>query len=901
MSLYKGLGLIIRKKIKTQMKTMKRFILIILIAGVSALLGKAQTYKMQRVQMQTRWAKEVGPIHTQDLYPRPHLQRTKWQNYNGLWDYAITEKDADRPTKMNGKILVPYPIESALSGVKKPLLPDQNLWYHRTISKPKYKTGEKVILHFGAVDWQATVYVNGTEIGGHRGGYTAFSFDITRMLKNGPNDIDVKVFDPTNQGVGPHGKQTLNPANIYYTSSSGIWQTVWLEVVPEVHIEGLVITPDVDKGVINLMVNSNLKSGKFTAIVQSESGALKQVQGNVGVNIAIPIKDAKLWSPDDPFLYDLEVTLGKDKVKSYFGMRKIAIQKDEKGVDRIFLNNKYTFNLGTLDQGFWPDGLSTAPTDEALQFDIKAIKAMGFNTIRKHIKVEPARWYYYADKLGVMVWQDLVNPNQFLPEGGKEAFEEQGVEMLTQLHNYPSITTWVLFNEKWGQYDQARLTKWLKDKDPSRIVNGHSGEYLYVNKELRSPSPDAYINADMTDVHSYPNPMLSIKQKGKAQVCGEFGGVGVPVPGHQWDDLTGWGYIQVSPKELDAKYSSMVDQLVQMEKEGLSASIYTQPFDVEGEENGLMTYDREIIKIPVKRLREIHVKLINLGSKGFRLEPNFKIAEDIDPNDTDDRYSELIVQFEKGKRDSAFLRRLVLMARRKQDQSSVTKYSKAYISHLKQLYSIENLKFIAGITKSSQDPGFQMFLNESARINNVFGRNVSESKTRTIIGKEEIEPYLKGPNANPDWNNIEKTVIDKYGAIGEEKVNGARMVWASEKGDWKTFGKYYALYFKTALTRSEYHINNISWTVFEKIDDPEILAIAVNVTKYNMDTFAKNDPNDIDTYANLLYKAGQKDEAIQWEQKAVELSNNGKEFQETMRKMLAGLPTWPEKNNKYIK
>jgi beta-galactosidase/beta-glucuronidase len=308
-----------------------------------------------------------------------------------------------------------------------------------------------VKLNFGAVDYEATVYINGSEAGKHDGGYTEFSFDITALLKDGVNEIVIKVFDPTDQGVGQHGKQLLTPANIYYTPTSGIWQTVWLEKVPVKSINSLTITPDVDKSLVNVTVNSNTNS-KVALIVDG-----KTIKSIANKQIAIPIKNPKLWTPGNPNLYDLTVKMGNDEVKSYFGMRKVSIGKDEKGVDRIMLNNKAYYNLGILDQGFWPDGLYTAPTDDALAFDIKAIKTMGFNTIRKHIKVEPARWYYWADKLGMLVWQDMVNPNQSLPEGSKVAFEKGCQEELTQLHNYPCITTWILFNEKWGQYDQKRL------------------------------------------------------------------------------------------------------------------------------------------------------------------------------------------------------------------------------------------------------------------------------------------------------------------------------------------------------------------------------------------------------------------------------------------------------------
>jgi hypothetical protein len=589
------------------MKLTAKKTLLLALALSGSIVGYSQNWKIQNIPIQSRWAKEVTPNNALKEYPRPQLVRGNWENLNGLWEYAIVKDGAVKPAKFDGKILVPYPLESALSGVRKAILPSQNLWYKRKLTVAA-KPGEKVLLHFGAVDWQATVYLNGREIAGHKGGYTEFSIDITKYLKSGENELAVKVYDPTDRGTGPHGKQVLNPESIYYTPTSGIWQTVWLEKVPTVYISSLKLAPDIDKGSLNLQVNTNLKLAGYSIEARADGWA---INGMPGVAINMPIKHASLWSPEDPYLYHLSVRLmynGKvvDTVGSYFGMRKISIAKDENGTDRIFLNNKPYFNLGTLDQGFWPDGLYTAPTDEALSFDIKAIKAMGFNTIRKHIKVEPARWYYWADKLGMLVWQDMVNPNQSLREGSKPQFEKESAAIMAQLHNYPSIVTWVLFNEKWGQYDQERLTKWMKLNDPSRLVNGHSGEYLYVNGELRSPSPNAYVAADITDVHAYPNPMISIKQPGKAQVVGEFGGIGVFIPNHQWLTGSAWGYIQEKQGALKAKYGLMLDQLDSLKKLGLSGSIYTQPFDVEGEQNGLMTYDREVIKVPFAELRKLH-------------------------------------------------------------------------------------------------------------------------------------------------------------------------------------------------------------------------------------------------------------------------------------------------------
>lgn len=749
-----------------------------------ALYSSAQEqYKLQPVAIQTRWAKDVSPVNALKEYPRPLLVRDNWTNLNGLWDYVITAKDAAKPAVFDGQILVPYPLESALSGVKKTLQPNQNLWYKRSFDKPALKAGERVNLNFGAVDYEATVYVNGTQAGVHEGGYSEFSFDITSVLRDGTNEIIVKVFDPTDQGIGPHGKQVLNPQNIYYTPTSGIWQTVWLETVPQNYISSLTITPDVDKQIVNVTVNSATNR----AVALTVDG--KTIKGTANKQIAVPVKDAKLWTPAHPNLYDLTVKLGNDEVKSYFGMRKVSIGKDDKGVDRIMLNNKPYYNLGTLDQGFWPEGLYTAPTDEALAFDIKAIKAMGFNTIRKHIKVEPARWYYWADKLGMLVWQDLVNPNQGLPEGAKAAFEKGSKEELTQLHNYPCITTWVLFNEKWGQYDQKRLTKLVKQTDPSRILNGHSGELLYVNEQLRSPSPDAYVDADVTDVHAYPDPMMSIKQPGKAQVCGEFGGIGVFIPDHQWLTGSAWGYIQEKPAGLKAKYTIMQQHLQLFEQEGLSGSIYTQPFDVEGEQNGLMTYDRAVIKIPFAELRKIHRRL----NPDMGTIPDVT-AEDADLSEPGLKYSAMLDDYIKGNRDAAFLKKMAMMATQAGDKRGAVLAGNAYIGGLKQPLSKDDIQNVSQFTKSTKDPGFALMVNDSTAFKEVLGDRKYTTSLMNMIYHGEMEALINaGPN--PDWQLISEKV-KPFGEPGEEILLRAKTVAFYNKQDWDNYVPAASAYLK---------------------------------------------------------------------------------------------------------
>jgi hypothetical protein len=760
--------------------TGKHLLLATAICSIGMQLNAQQGYKMQPVAIQSRWAKEVNPQNALTAYPRPQLERKNWQNLNGLWEYAITTANEQVPYNFDGQILVPYPLESALSGVKKSLLPDERLWYRRKINITP-GSGERTLLHFGAVDWQTKVYLNGKEVGSHTGGYTAFTIDITAAVKPGENILVLKVYDPSDRGVGPHGKQVLNPANIYYTPSSGIWQTVWLEKVPTDYITGLNITPDIDKGQLDVTVNA--PTGYTVEAVALKAGSeVARIKGSSGIKLQLKIPDAVLWSPAIPFLYDLSIRLLKgskavDEVKSYFGMRKISIGKDEKGVDRILLNNKPYFNLGTLDQGFWPDGLYTAPTDEALSFDIKVIKAMGFNTIRKHIKVEPARWYYWADKLGILVWQDMVSPNHGLPEGAKAAFEQQCKETLVQLQNYPSITTWVLFNEKWGQFDQQRLTEWIKRTDPSRLVNGHSGEYLYVNDKLRSPSPNAYISADLTDVHSYPNPMNAIRMPGKAQVLGEFGGIGVFIPDHQWNMSSAWGYILEKPAALKSKYAIMNQHLQLLQRQGLSASIYTQPFDVEGEQNGLLTYDRQVVKIPFAEIRKIHASLNpDLGNL-----PEVA-AEDADLTEPAAIYSALLQEYIDGKREPVFLRKLAMMAVQAGDKEGAAMAGDDYFALMKQPYSEEDLRYVMQVTGSTRDTGFSIIRNNVEAIDKAMGARQAAIKMMNLIYQDLIAPAVPDAGANPDWSAIYANV-KSYGAPGEEIFLRAKTIYLLNKQD----------------------------------------------------------------------------------------------------------------------
>lgn len=848
------------------------------------------SWQMQPVNIQTRWAKEVNPQNVLPEYPRPQMVRNEWQNLNGLWEYAITSKDAPKPTQFNGQILVPFPLESALSGVKKALLPTQRLWYKRSIAKPDITGDERVLLHFGAVDWQATVYLNGKEIGGHTGGYQNFSFDITDALKDGNNELEVSVFDPTDQGINPHGKQVLNPQNIMYTASSGIWQTVWMETVPAAYINNIRITPDIDKGNLKLEVITAGKEGDYSVEAVASNG--KKVKGKPNTQLLLPVPNARLWSPDQPYLYNLNVKLlykGKvvDTIGSYFGMRKIEVKKDEKDVERLFLNNKYTYHLGVLDQGFWPEGLYTAPTDEALKFDIMAIRNMGYNTIRKHIKLEPARWYYHADKAGMLVWQDMVTCANDKQEA-KTQFEKENKENIAQLYNYPSIVIWVLFNEGWARYDQKRLTEWMKQTDPSRLVNGHSGE----NYDRGAPqdSSQKWASSDLTDIHDYPGPGIAPALPGKARVLGEWGGVRVATLKHQWNDMEGWGYIQVPASAFKAKYDSMIHSLDKLEDMGLSGSIYTEPFDVETEENGMMTYDREVIKVSAEDLRKIHSQILT-QAEGYAAAPGVFQAKIADTANPDLQYASLLQQFRNGKKDPEFVRELTLMATRLKDSKTVPELSTAYINSMADPFTFRNMTFIYLFTVSVKDPGFIIMLNNPQKSSDIMGESKIRNKLISIIFNDEIKQHVTGADAAPSWDELENRILPKYGSYGEEILLKSKSIHFLNKKDWKNFVSTTSLYidkYRREFTSDK--LNDYAWMIFENVSDTNILKSALIWSKYSIDDEML--PHRIDTYANLLLRLGKKEEAIKWEQKAVELQPGDAVFRETLEKMKKGEKTW---------
>ncbi|EEF63188.1 glycoside hydrolase family 2 protein [Pedosphaera parvula] len=554
----------------------------------------AEGWEVAKGPLMTRWAKEVNPTNAHPEYPRPQLVRADWLNLNGLWDYAITPGGTSEVKSYQGKILVPYPLESALSGVMKHLDETNKLWYRRTFTVPREWSDRHVRLNFGAVDWQTWIYVNGKEVGAHRGGYDAFSFDISEYLKReGEEEIEVAVMDPT-EGDQPRGKQSRKPEGIFYTPTSGIWQTVWLEPVSKVCIDNLKLVPDIDAQVLTVKagVNSLAENVMVEAVALAGGKEVGRVVGLANKELSLRINAPHLWTPQDPFLYDLQVTLRQggrkiDSVDSYFGMRKVSLRKDSRGITRIALNDVPIFQIGTLDQGFWPDGIYTAPTDEALRYDIEFLKQAGFNLTRKHVKVEPDRWYYWCDKLGLFVWQDMPSGNNGTPEGRAE-FEGELRRMLQGLRNHPSIVMWVLFNEGWSQYDTERLVQWIKTLDPTRLVDNASG---WTDKHT----------GDVVDAHSYPGPEAVLGESGRAAVLGEFGGLGLGMEGHQWSKQS-WGYqIMGNVEALNERYCALMKRVWTFhEYAGLSAAVYTQTTDVETECNGLLTYDRAVAKIDLK-------------------------------------------------------------------------------------------------------------------------------------------------------------------------------------------------------------------------------------------------------------------------------------------------------------
>ncbi len=575
----------------------------VLLSGAVLSVEGAERWAPAPGPLLTRWANQVTPQTVHPEYPRPQLVRKEWLNLNGLWDYAIRPKEPKRrPEQFDGKILVPFPVESALSGVMKRVDEKVLVWYRRTFVVPKSWKGRQVLLHFGAVDWQATVWVNGEKAGEHQGGYDSWSLNITRFLKpQGEQEVVVAVWDPTDKGGQARGKQVLQPRGIWYTPTTGIWQTVWLEPVARTHVRQLKITPLFDESQVEIIPTVTAASPGTTVEVEvlengrrlsgarlTASAADLQNRGLWAPVFKIQVPDFKPWTPQKPFLYDVRVQVKQqgsvcDSLTSYFGMRKVSVGKSRDGHIRILLNNRFVFQIGFLDQGFWPDGLYTAPSDAALRYDIEMTKKLGMNLARKHVKIEPERWYYWCDKLGLLVWQDMPSGTHPSPQERKQ-FEWELHRMIEQHYNHPCIIMWVVFNEGWGQYDTERLVKAVKQWDPTRLVNEASG---WHHKGF----------GDVVDMHRYPGPAAPKPEQKRASVLGEFGGLGLPVKGHLWSK-DWWGYRGFSSKhELTRKYVQLLRRVYKLKDEaGLSAAVYTQTTDVERECNGLMTYDRAVLK-----------------------------------------------------------------------------------------------------------------------------------------------------------------------------------------------------------------------------------------------------------------------------------------------------------------
>lgn len=585
--------------------------------------------------LMTTWGEQLDPESVWQEYPRPQMERAEWMNLNGLWDVAVLPKTAFAPEAFDKKILVPFCIESALSGVGRRVSPEERVWYRRTFELSNDWKTDSVLLHFGAVDYECTVWVNGGLVGLHKGGNTPFFFEVSSFLSAGENELLVSVWDPTSSGDQPRGKQDLFPHNIWYTPVTGIWQTVWLEpVARENSIEELRITPDVDASTVQVQVIGRVPPSRWRDCVQVSvfDGDVKiaEAKGSVDDTLLLPLVSPELWSPDFPKLYHLSVELlfGQDssgekidEVKSYFAMRKISMAPDGDAV-QVLLNNEPVFQYGILDQGWWPDGLLTPPSEDAMRFDVDFLKAAGFNMVRKHIKIEPQTFYAHCDRIGMLVWQDMPSgfvqaseidlekrcTVQHVPEGGAKdvlmrsrsaiAFDAELREMIASLYNYPCIAVWVPLNEGWGQHEVEHKTQLIRSLDPTRLISSTSG---WEDRNC----------GDLYDIHNYwEETLIPEPRKDRATVVGEFGGLGYAVPGHLWWDRN-WGYQSYeNVEELIVQYQKRLDRILfGVREKNLQAAVYTQTTDVEGEINGLITYDRKVIKIACDRLLELHQEL----------------------------------------------------------------------------------------------------------------------------------------------------------------------------------------------------------------------------------------------------------------------------------------------------
>ncbi len=566
-------------------------------------------------QLITRWGRELDPGNVLTEYPRPQLRRDRYVTLNGYWDYDIT-KEGRKPDRFDGRIIVPFSPESILSGVSRQLKPDEFLWYQRALPVEHRLPGKRLLLHFGAVDQSCEIYINDQKVAEHTGGYLPFSIDITGDIEEGENILTLKVVDVSDTSYHSRGKQTLNRGGMFYTAQSGIWQTVWYEWVPEYYIESLKLTPDTAKGEIHIQVNMNHRhgGGNLYQAVILEHGRILQTISSEKPAFTVKLENFRYWSPEDPFLYDLAITVGKDRVESYFAMRNFSIGPDKNGRLRIFLNGKPYFQNGLLDQGYWPDGLYTPPSDEAMIYDITMAKSLGFNMLRKHIKIEPLRWYYHCDRLGVIVWQDMVNGGDayslfvvnYLPtilpklaarisdkhygllgrssEQGRREWSMECKETVELLYNCPCIACWVPFNEGWGQFDAKEAYKRIKELDATRLIDHASGWF------------DQRIG-DFESIHNYFHP-LKVHRRKRPVIFSEIGGYACYIKNHSFSWKI-YGYkVFKNTEEFDTAFQKLYrEELRRLVRSGLSAVVYTQLTDVEDEVNGLLTYDREICKV----------------------------------------------------------------------------------------------------------------------------------------------------------------------------------------------------------------------------------------------------------------------------------------------------------------
>ncbi len=586
---------------------------------------KAAQYHVAEQQMMTTWGEQIDPTHVWEVYPRPIMQRPDWKSLNGLWQYAILPRGEAQPQQWQGQILVPFCPESALSGVGRKVGDGYELWYERQFAIPTEWRNRNVLLNFDAVDWKCDIWVNDIKIGSHTGGFTAFSLDITAALRRGQNTLLVRVWDPTDLGTQPRGKQVVNPHSCWYTAVTGIWQSVWLEPVNPLHFCQIRTTPDLSSCNINIRANSTATDGQtITRVRIFDAGSMIAEGSSIGsqdVDIRMP-RDTKLWTPDQPHCYDMEVSLLQngqvvDQISSYVAMRQISRGRDGDGIERLLLNGEPLFQFGPLDQGWWPDGLLTPPSYEAMIYDLEQTKSWGFNMIRKHIKVEPATWYTWCDRNGIIVWQDMPsgdaewewqNHKYFdgvelnrTPES-EYHYRKEWREIMDQLHSYPCICVWVPFNERWGQFKTVEITSWTQQHDPSRLVNSASGGNFFPC-------------GDILDLHNYPEPRMYLFDGSRVNVLGEYGGIGYPISGHLWaPERQNWGYVQYnSPTAVTDVYVDYAEQLYRLAQRGFSAAVYTQTTDVEIEVNGFMTYDRKLFKMELDRVRQANRKLVEMS------------------------------------------------------------------------------------------------------------------------------------------------------------------------------------------------------------------------------------------------------------------------------------------------